>query len=129
MRYASIDFERTQETGGTLALSFDRETYKSTQLRGGFDWQKQGKTVTFNANAQIVRELEQDSRVLGANFVSGTGPGAAFALGTTDRTWGEVGISATLGTGPLQFGAAFDSTIARSDANAQVIRGTATYRF
>lgn len=129
VRYASIDFERTQETGGTLALSFDRETYKSTQLRGGFDWQKQGKTVTFNANAQIVRELEQDSRVLGANFVSGTGPGAAFALGTTDRTWGEVGISATLGTGPLQFGAAFDSTIARSDANAQVIRGTATYRF
>lgn len=128
-RYASIDFERTQETGGTLALSFDRQTYKSTQLRGGFDWQKQGKKVTFNANAQIVRELEQGPTVLGANFVAGTGAGANFVLDANDRTWGEVGISAPLGDGPFQIGAAFDSTIARSDANAQVIRGTATYRF
>jgi len=128
-RYASIDFDRTQETGGTLALSFDRQTYKSTQLRGGFDWQKQGKSVTFNANAQIVRELEQGANVLGANFAAGTGAGATFALGTADRTWGEVGIAATIGSGPFQLGAAFDSTIARSDANAQVIRGTATYRF
>jgi len=128
-RYASIDFERTRETGGALALSFDRETFKSTQLRGGFDWQKQGKSVTFNANAQLVRELEQGSRVLGANFANGTGPDAAFAIGGADRTWGEIGISATVGTGPLQFSAAFDSTIERSDADAQVIRGTATYRF
>lgn len=128
-RYASIDFDRTQESGGTLALSFDRETYQSAQLRGGFDWEKQGKSVTFNANAQIVRELEQGPSVLGANFVAGTGAGTAFALGTNDRTWGEVGVSATIGSGPFQFGAAFDSTIARSDANAQVIRGTATYRF
>jgi hypothetical protein len=128
-RYASIDFDRTQETGGTLALSFERQTFKSTQLRGGFDWETQAKSVTFNANAQIVRELEQGPNVLGANFVAGTGAGAAFALGTNDRTWGEVGISATIGNGPFQFGAAFDSTIDRSDANAQVIRGTATYRF
>lgn len=128
-RYASIDFDRTQETGGTLALSFDRETLKSTQLRGGFDWEKRGKSVTFNGNAQLVRELEQGSRVLGANFASGTGPDAAFAIGGADRTWGEIGVSATIGTGPLQFSAAFDSTIERSDADAQVIRGTATYRF
>ena len=78
---------------------------------------------------QIVRELEQGSRVLGANFVGGTGPDAAFALGTADRTWGEVGVSATFGTGPVQISAAFDSTIDRSDANAQVVRGTATFRF
>jgi hypothetical protein len=128
-RYASIDFDRVQETGGTLALSLDRETFKSTQLRGGFDWEKRGKSVTFNANAQIVRELEQGSRVLAANFVSGTGPDTAFAIGGADRTWGEIGVSATVGTGPLQFSAGFDSTIARSDADAQVIRGTATYRF
>ncbi len=128
-RYASIDFERTRETGGALALSFDRETFKSTQLRGGFDWEKRGKSVTFNANAQLVRELEQGSRVLGANFANGTGPDAAFAIGGADRTWGEIGVSATIGTGPLQFSAAFDSTIDRSDADAQVIRGTATYRF
>jgi hypothetical protein len=128
-RYASIDFERTQETGGTLALSFDRQAYKSTQLRGGFDWEKQGKSVTFNANAQIVRELEQGPSVLGANFVAGTGAGASFALGANDRTWGEVGISATIDAGALDLGMALDSTVARSDANAQVIRGTATYRF
>ena len=128
-RYASIDFDRVQETGGTLALSLDRETFKSTQLRGGFDWETRAKKVTFNANAQIVRELEQGSNVLAANFVSGTGPDTAFAIGGADRTWGEVGVSATVGTGPLQFTMAFDSTIDRSDADAQVVRGTATYRF
>jgi hypothetical protein len=85
--------------------------------------------VTFNANAQIVRELEQGPSVLGANFVAGTGAGAAFALGANDRTWGEVGISATISAGALDLGMALDSTVARSDANAQVIRGTATYRF
>lgn len=128
-RYASIDFDRVQETGGTLALSLDRETFKSTQIRGGFDWETRAKKVTFNANAQIVRELEQGSNVLAANFVNGTGPDTAFAIGGADRTWGEVGVSATVGTGPLQFTAAFDSTIERSDADAQVVRGTATYRF
>lgn len=128
-RYASIAFTRTKESGGTLALSFDRETYKSTQLRAGFDWQKKGKSVVLNANAQLVRELEQGPNVLNANFTSGTGPDAAFALGTADRTWGEVGVSVTLGTGPIELSAALDSTIARADANAQVIRGTATWKF
>jgi uncharacterized protein with beta-barrel porin domain len=128
-RYASVAFTNTRETGGTLALAFDRDTYKSTQLRGGFDWEKQGKSVAFNATAQIVRELQQGSQVLGGNFASGTGPGANFVLDNTDRTWGEVGVSATLGTGPLQITGAFESTIARSTANAQVIRASAVYRF
>ncbi|WP_066526020.1 autotransporter outer membrane beta-barrel domain-containing protein [Erythrobacter sp. CCH5-A1] len=128
-RYASIDFGRVQETGGALALSIDRDTYKSTQLRGGFDWQKQGKNVQLNATAQVVRELEQGSRLLGANFVNGTGPNAAFAIGTADRTWGEAGVSATFGSGPVQAGIAFDTTIARSDADTQVVRGNLTWRF
>ncbi len=128
-RYASIDFGQTQETGGPLALSFDREAYKSTQLRGGFDWQKQGKNVQLNATAQVVRELEQGSQVLGANFVGGTGPNASFLIGTADRTWGEAGISANFGSGPVQVGIAFDTTIGRTDADTQVVRGTASWKF
>jgi hypothetical protein len=128
-RYASIDFSRVQETGGPLALNIDRQTFKSTQLRGGFDWQKQGKNVQLHATAQIVRELEQGSRVLGANFVGGIGPDAAFAFGTADRTWGEAGFSANFGSGPVQVGIAFDTTIGRSDADTQVIRDTASWKF
>ena len=39
------------------------------------------------------------------------------------------GISATVGNGPLQLTIGADTTIGRDNADAQVFRGTATYRF
>ena len=128
-RIASVDLATVRETGGTVALSVARETFKSKQARFGFDYEKQGKGVAINATAQLVWEFEDGPQLLGANFASGVGPNANFVLDTADHTWGEVGISATVGNGPLQLTVGADTTIGRDNAEAQVFRGTATYRF
>ncbi len=128
-RYASVALGTAREEGGTLALAFDRETFKSTQARIGFDFERQAEAGRINATAQLVREFEDGPQLLGANFAAGTGPNANFVLAGVDRTWGEVGISATFGAGPLQLGLSADTTIGRDNADAQVLRGTATWRF
>lgn len=128
-RYASVALTTAREDGGSLALAFDRQTFKSTQARFGVDYAGQGGPVTINANAQLVWEFEDGPQLLGANFTAGTGPNANFVLATADPTWGEVGVSATIGEGPLQLTVAADTTIGRDNADAQVVRGTATWRF
>lgn len=128
-RYASVDLATVRENGGLAALSVDRETFKSTQARFGFDYEKQAKMVQINANAQLVWEFEDGPQLLGANFVGGTGPNANFVLDSADHTWVELGLSANIGDGPFQMGFGFDTTIGRDNADARVFRGTATYRF
>jgi len=128
-RYASVDLSTVRETGGTVGLAVARENFKSTQARFGFDYEKQGKMLSINANAQLVWEFEDGPQLLGANFATGTGPNANFVLDTADHTWGEVGVSLTAGNGPFQLGLGADTTIGRNTADAQVVRGTATYRF
>ncbi len=128
-RIASVDLATVRESGGNTALSVARETFKSKQARFGFDYEKQGKMVSINANAQFVWEFEDGPQLLGANFATGIGPNANFVLDTADHTWGEIGISASVGNGPLQLTVGADTTIGRDNADAQVFRGTATYRF
>lgn len=128
-RFASVDLATIRETGGTTALAIDREKFESTQMRFGFDYENKGSMIAINANAQLVWEFEDGPQLLGANFASGVGPNANFVLDTADDTWGEVGISATVGNGPLQLTVGADTTIGRDNADAQVFRGTATYRF
>ncbi|WP_086607921.1 autotransporter domain-containing protein [Erythrobacter donghaensis] len=128
-RYASVDLSTVRETGGTTALAVSRENYESKQARFGFDYEKQGKGVSINGSAQLVWEFEDGPQLLGANFAQGVGPNANFVLDQGDHTWGEVGISATVGDGPLQFSVGADTTIGRTTADAQVYRGTMTYRF
>jgi uncharacterized protein with beta-barrel porin domain len=128
-RYASVDLGVVRETGGLTALAIDRERFKSTQARFGFDYEKQASMVKINANAQLVWEFEDGPQLLGANFVSGTGPNANFVLDTADHTWVELGVAATIGDGPFQMGLGFDTTIGRDNADARVFRASATYRF
>ncbi len=128
-RFASVDLGIVRETGGTTGLAVTREKFESKQARFGFDYENQGKGVAINATAQLVWEYEDGPQLLAANFASGIGPNANFVLDTSDHTWGEVGISATVGTGPLPLSVGADTTIGRDNANAQVFRGTATYRF
>jgi len=128
-RYASVALSSLRETGGTLALGIERETFKSTQARFGFDYEADGQMVAINANAQLVWEFEDGPQFLAANFAQGTDPNANFVIDRADHTWGEVGIAATFGTGPLKVSAGFDTTIGRSTAEAQVLRASATYRF
>lgn len=128
-RYASVDLGTVREDGGLAALAIDRTSFKSTQARFGFDYEKQAKMVQINANAQLVWEFEDGPQLLGANFAQGTGPNANFVLDTADHTWVELGLSANIGDGPFQMGLGFDTTIGRDSADAQVFRASATYRF
>lgn len=128
-RYASVNLSTVRETGGTLGLALQRDTFESKQARFGFGYEKQGKSVAINANAQFVWEFEDGPQLIGANFVQGTGPNANFVLDKADHTWGEVGVNATFGTGPLQMNVALDTTIGRTSADAQVVRAGATWRF
>lgn len=128
-RYASVDLATIREAGGTLGLVVDRENFTSTQARAGLDYEKQGKMVALNASAQLVWEFEDGPQLLAANFTQGTGPNANFVLDSADHTWAEVGATATFGTGPFQMSAGIDTTIGRENADAQVVRATAIYRF
>ncbi len=128
-RYASVDLGAVREAGGTTALNVARENFKSTQARFGFDYEKVGKGVSINATAQLVWEFQDGPQLLGANFATGIGPNANFVLDQADHTWGELGISATVGDGPFQLSVGADTTVGRDNAEAQVVRGTATYRF
>lgn len=128
-RIASVDLGVARETGGNTALAVSRENFESKQARFGFDYEKLGKGVSINANAQLVWEFEDGPQLLAANFAQGTGPNANFVLDKADHTWGEVGISASIGDGPLQLSVGADTTIGRTTADVQVVRGTATYRF
>lgn len=128
-RYASVDLGPVRETGGVTALAIDRERFKSTQARFGFDYAKQAKMVQINANVQLVWEFEDGPQLLAANFVQGVGPNANFMLDTADHTWVELGLSANIGDGPFQLGLGLDTTIGRDNADARVFRASATYRF
>jgi uncharacterized protein YhjY with autotransporter beta-barrel domain len=128
-RYASVDLSTVRETGGTLALTIERERFESIQGRAGFDFEKSTSVVQINANAQFVYEFEEGPQLLAANFAQGTGPNANFVLDGADQTWVELGINAQVGKGPVKLGAGFDTTIGRDTANARVFRGSISYRF
>jgi len=128
-RYASVDLTTIRENGGTLGLSFERERFESKQARAGFDFETQAKTVQINATAQYVHEFENGPQLLVSNFAQGTGPGASFVLGQADTDWFELGLSAQIGRGPVQFGIGVESTFGRDSADARAFRASATYRF
>lgn len=128
-RYASIDLSVARETGGVAAMRFDRESFKSTQARFGFDFERETSMVQINATAQLVWEFQDGPQLLGANFAQGIGPNANFVLDQADHTWGELGLSATVGDGPFVTSFGIDTTVGRDNADARVFRATATYRF
>lgn len=128
-RYARVELDTTEETGGSLALQFDRDVYDSTQGRAGFDYELASSGIQVNSTAQLVWEFTEGPQLLGAQFVNGTGPSANFVINGNERTWGEVGAYVAFGDGPFTIGLGVDTTIGRSRANTQVVRADATFRF
>ena len=129
LRYARVELDATQETGGSLALQFNRDVYDSTQGRAGFDYELASSGIQINSTAQLVWEFTEGPQLLGAQFVNGTGPSANFVINGNERTWGEVGAYVAFGKGPFTVGLGVDTTIGRSRANTQVVRADATFRF
>jgi hypothetical protein len=50
-------------------------------------------------------------------------------IGQADTDWFELGLSAQIGRGPVQFGIGVESTFGRDSADARAFRASATYRF
>lgn len=129
MRYADHSFDVVEETGGTLALRIDREDFESLQGRIGFDYQKTTGSFQIDLNADWVHEYEDSVYAVGAQFAAGTGPAVPFRVASTDKDWGEVGLSAQFVSGSAKFGVGVDTTISRDNANAQSYRAMASFKF
>lgn len=129
-RYASVKSSAVTETGGFAALSFNRETFTSFQIRGGVDFTSlEDRPVQFHAGVDFVQEIEDGPQLFQSNFAQGVGPTAAFAYTPTDRDWIEVGVSASFGEGPVRLGVGVDSTIGRDNVEATTFTGSATIKF
>ncbi|WP_370032876.1 autotransporter domain-containing protein [Qipengyuania mesophila] len=129
LRYADHSFDVVEETGGTLALRINREDFESLQGRIGFDYQKSTGSFQIDLNADWVHEYEDSVYAVGAQFAAGTGPAVPFRVASTDKDWGEVGLAAQFVSGSAKFGLGVDTTISRSNANAQTYRAMASFKF
>ena len=129
LRFADHSLDVVEETGGPMALRINRADFESLQGRIGFDYQKVSGAFQIDAHADFVHEYEDGPFRVGAQFAAGTGPAVPFLVASQDKDWGEIGLSATFGSGAFQFGVGVDTTIARKNANAQSYRAVASMKF
>jgi len=129
LRAGRVEFSETTETGGPMALTFERDDYTSFQtLAGVVLGGKSGQMRPF-ASAYYVHEFESQATAIGANFATGVGFNAVFGLNGTDRDWGEIGAGVSFGGPDLEFSVSADTTVFRGDLSNQSYRGTMTMRF
>lgn len=129
VRWGQINFTPTAEVGGTAALRYDLGQFKSLQARAGFGAKVRTGTIRPFVNANYVHEFEDRPLAFGANFRSGVGPDALFALPGTDRDWFEVGGGLTVGGDKFNASIAGETQVGRSDMRTLSVRGTLLYRF
>jgi len=133
LRYGMIDFDRANETGGAIALQFQRppSSLDSFQGRAGFDLGFGSASVRPRFNATYVHDFSDNPAIFQANFVGGPATGRApFALGVgQDRDWVEVSAGIQITTGSVDLDIAADTTVWRNDVRNQSYRATATFRF
>ena len=129
LRYVDHSFDTVTETGGSLALTINREDVESLQGRIGLDYQSAGGPIQVDANIDFVHEYEDGPSVFTAQFAGGTGPAVPFLLANQTKDWGEAGLSVQYVSGGAQFGIGFDTTIGRDNADAQTYRAMASFKF
>lgn len=133
LRYGMLDFDDTAETGGPLALAFQRraESVDSFQGRFGFDLGFGSAKIRPRLNMAYVHDFSQNPALFTANLVGGPNTGfAPFALGVgQDRDWVEVSGGLVIETGSVDIDLAADTTLWRNDVRNQSYRATATFRF
>ncbi len=128
VRASNLGFTPTVESGGGPALRYDADDYVSLQGRAGALADGNVGGLRVFASAYYVREFEDRPDFFRANFASGIGPSAAFALPSSDEEWGEVGGGIGYTSGAVELSVAADTTIER-DVRNQSYRGTLRVRF
>ncbi|WP_299323959.1 autotransporter domain-containing protein [Parasphingopyxis sp.] len=133
LRYAILDFDNANETGGPLALAIQRrtESVDSFQGRFGFDLGFGSANIRPRLNMAYVHDFSENPALFTANLVGGPNTGIApFALSAgQDRDWVEVSAGLVIETGSIDIDLAADTTVWRSDVRNQSYRATATFRF
>lgn len=128
-RFSNIDFSLTQETGGPLALVYDRNDIRSFQGRGGLTFEGTGPKFKPYLNATYVHEFEDRPGFVGANIAGGIPGFAAFNTNFTDRNYGEVSAGLTWTTGAVDLSLHAQTSIFRKDIEAQSYSGSVSFRF
>lgn len=128
-RSTFIDFSRTAETGGPVALDYDRQSVNSSQLRGGLTVGGTGAKVRPFASGTIVHDFGKRPSAFVANFVGSVSPGALFELNGLDRDWAEVAAGLTVRTSSVDLSIAGETTLGRDDVETRSVRGTVAFRF
>jgi len=129
IRGAYISSGNLAETGGDAALVIKRHAIRSAQGRLGATVKADSGGFKPYLTANFVHEFNDQPAFLLANLVGGTGGPAPFALGGSDKNWGEVGGGITLTTGSIDLTLSADTTVWRQDVKYQSYRAGAKFRF
>lgn len=129
IRGAYISSGNLAETGGDAALVIKRHAIRSAQGRLGATVKADSGSFKPYLTANFVHEFNDQPAFLLANLVGGTGGPAPFALGGSDKNWGEVGGGITLTTGTIDLTLSADTTVWRQDVKYQSYRAGVKFRF
>ncbi|BBD00932.1 MULTISPECIES: autotransporter domain-containing protein [Sphingobium] len=129
IRGAYISSGNLAETGGDAALVIKRHAIRSAQGRLGATVKADSGGFKPYLTANFVHEFNDQPAFLLANLVGGTGGPAPFALGGSDKNWGEVGGGITLTTGTIDLTLSADTTVWRQDVKYQSYRAGVKFRF
>lgn len=123
VRASQIDFSDVTETGGVLAMTYDREAVESMQTRLGATLDGEVGLVRPYLSGAYVHEFEDRPEDLGANFAGGVGPNARFALNGQDRDWLEFGAGVAVSGDQWGVTLGIETEEGRKDMSADLIRG------
>ncbi|WP_278395057.1 autotransporter domain-containing protein [Sphingobium yanoikuyae] len=129
LRGAYISGGNLAEYGGDTALVIHRHAIQSAQGRLGATAKIDVGGFKPYLTANYVHEFRDQPAYFLANFVGGTGSLAPFALGGSDKNWGEVGGGLTLSTGNVDISLSADTTAWRGNLSYQSYRAALKFRF
>ncbi|WP_066793338.1 autotransporter outer membrane beta-barrel domain-containing protein [Sphingomonas soli] len=129
VRSTYIDFSRTIETGGPVAMRYNRQPVSSSQLRGGVTLAGNGSKVKPFVTGTYVYDFGKTPTAFSANFVGVNGTGTLFNLAKPDTDWGEISGGLTINTGSVNVSIAGETTVGRDDVEVRSIRGSIGFRF
>ncbi|WIA57314.1 autotransporter domain-containing protein [Sphingobium sp. WTD-1] len=129
LRGAYISGGNLAEYGGDTALVIQHHAIQSAQGRLGATAKIDVGGFKPYLTANYVHEFRDQPAYFLANFVGGTGSLAPFALGGSDKNWGEVGGGLTLSTGNVDISLSADTTAWRGNLSYQSYRAALKFRF
>jgi len=129
LRGAYISGGNLAEYGGDTALVIQHHAIQSAQGRLGATARIDVGGFKPYLAANYVHEFRDQPAYFLANFVGGTGSLAPFALGGSDKNWGEVGGGLTLSTGNVDISLSADTTAWRGNLSYQSYRAALKFRF